>query len=221
MTHFLQKKRMLNNASSWRLQTLSLLGVLFLAAPASAAVQVEIKTTAGTLTASINTEAAPVTACNFLRYVRTGAYDGGEFFRTVRSDAPVPGLNQVPIDVVQARAAAGVEHDQFGPIPLERTSSTGLSHRAGALSMARLAPDSATSSFFIVTQDSLELDFGGKRYADGQGFAVFGQVLDGLPILRRIQLGEAEQEQLKSPVVIEQVMLSPQETSKALAACGE
>jgi len=212
MSCFLQQTRCV-----WR--ALLLIG-LFVVLPASAQVQVEIKTSMGTLTASINTDAAPVTACNFLRYVRAGAYNGGEFFRTVRSDAPVPGLNPVPIDVVQARASKGVEHNQFGQIALERTSMTGLSHRAGALSMARLAPDSAASSFFIVIQDSLELDYGGKRYADGQGFAVFGQVLDGLPVLRRIQLGEAEQEQLKSPVVIEQVILSPQEAAKALAACG-
>jgi len=46
-------------------------------------------------------------------------------------------------------------------------------------SMARLAPGSATSSFFIIIQDSPELDFGGKRYPAGQGVAVFGQVLDG------------------------------------------
>jgi len=188
--------------------------------PAAAAVQVEIKTQDGIVTAEINTEAAPVTACNFLRYVRAGAYDGGEFFRTVRSDAPVPGLNQVPIDVVQARAKQGVAHDQYGPITLERTTKTGLSHRAGALSMARLAPDSATSSFFIVTQDSLELDFAGKRYSDGQGFAVFGQVRDGLPVLRQAQLGEAEQEQLQTPLVIEHVILIPAEDAKALAACG-
>jgi len=194
---------------------------LWTALSASAAVQVEIKTSAGAISAQIDTEAAPVSACNFLRYVRAGAYDGGDFFRTVRSDAPVPGLNQVPIDVVQARARDGVEHNQFGPIPLERTSVSGLSHRAGALSMARLSADSATSSFFIVTVDSPELDFGGKRNADGQGFAVFGQVLEGLPLLRKIQLGQAEQEQLKSPLVIERISLKPEEAAKARTACGE
>jgi len=213
MIEFFQQKR--------RVWQAALLGGLVTVLPASAEVRVEIKTSMGPLTASINTEAAPVTACNFLRYVQVGAYDGGDFFRTVRSDAPVPGLNPVPIDVVQARAKAGVEHNQFGQIPLERTSKTGLSHRAGAISMARFAPDSAASSFFIVTQDSLELDYAGKRYADGQGFAVFGQVMDGLPLLRRIQLGEAEKEQLKSPVVIEKVILSAQEAAKALAACGK
>jgi len=203
-----------------RMQRAALWAGLTAGLPAMAAVQVEIKTTDGTITAEINTEAAPVSACNFLRYARAGAYDDGEFFRTVRSDAPVPGLNQVPIDVVQARAKQGVAHDQYGPIALERTNKTGLSHRAGALSMARLAPDSATSSFFIVTQDSLELDFAGKRNADGQGFAVFGQVLDGLPVLRRAQLGEAEQEQLKTPLVIEHIILTPAQDAKALAACG-
>jgi len=216
MMHFCQR----NNTVNRSIRSAALLATLFVL-PATASVQVEIKTAEGTMTAQIETEAAPITACNFLRYVQAGAYEGGEFFRTVRSDAPVPGLNQVPIDVVQARASAGVMHNQFGQIALERTSVTGLSHRAGALSMARLDPDSATSSFFIVTQDSPELDFGGKRYADGQGFAVFGQLVEGLPLLRQIQLGEAEQEQLTTPVLIEQVTLAPEEAAKAVAACGQ
>ena len=71
-------------------------------------------------------------------------------------------------------------------IPLERTSVTGLKHVDGALSMARGGADTATSSFFICIGDQPELDFGGKRNADGQGFAVFGRVIAGMDVVKRI-----------------------------------
>jgi peptidyl-prolyl cis-trans isomerase A (cyclophilin A) len=71
--------------------------------------------------------------------------------------------------------------------------------------MARGGPDSATSSFFIVTQDTPALDFGGGRNADGQGFAAFGRVTAGLDIARAIQASPAEAEQLKPPVKITSV----------------
>ena len=75
----------------------------------------------------------------------------------------------------------------FPAIPLERTSVTGLKHVNGALSMARSGPDSATSSFSIMIGDQPELDFGGKRNADGQGFAVFGKVVGGMDVVKKIQ----------------------------------
>ena len=63
----------------------------------------------------------------------------------------------------------------FPPIPLERTSVTGLKHVAGTVSMARgTAADTATSDFFILLDDQPSLDFGGKRFDDGQGAAAFG-----------------------------------------------
>ena len=64
---------------------------------------------------------------------------------------------------------------------------TGLRHRDGTLSMARSDPDSATSEFFICINDQPSLDFGGKRNPDGQGFAAFGRVIEGMDIVRKIQ----------------------------------
>ena len=93
--------------------------------------------------------------------------------------------------MVQAGAAGGEEFDAYGPIPLERTSVTGLHHTAGAISMARDGPNTATSSFFIVVKDSLSLDYGGHRNPDGQGFAAFGHVVSGMGALRKIQMGAA------------------------------
>jgi peptidyl-prolyl cis-trans isomerase A (cyclophilin A) len=57
----------------------------------------------------------------------------------------------------------------------------------GALSMARSGPDTARASFSIVIGDQPEMDFGGKRNADGQGFAVFGRVVEGMDVVKKIQ----------------------------------
>src|SRR4029450_6114939 len=76
---------------------------------------------------------------------------------------------------------------QFPPVPLERTSVTGLKHVDGVVSMARSGPDTATGSFSIVIGDQPERDFGGKRNPDGQGFAVFGRVVSGMDVVKKIQ----------------------------------
>ncbi|WP_414902194.1 peptidylprolyl isomerase [Sphingomonas flavalba] len=167
------------------------------------AVPIRIETDRGVIDAALALAAAPITVCNALRYIVGGHYDGGRFFRTVRSDrndgtAP-------PIDVIQLEARAGEEHDAFGPIPLERTSVTGLRHRAGALSMARWGPDTATSSFSIVTRPSPSMDFAGPRNRDGQGFAVFGHVTRGMDVVRAIHRAEADGERLRPPVRIARI----------------
>ena len=79
---------------------------------------------------------------------------------------------------------------------------TGLKHVDGAISMARAKPGSATSSFFICVNDQPELDFGGKRNPDGQGFAAFGRVVKGMDVVRAIQALPAQGQQLAPPVKI-------------------
>lgn len=144
---------------------------------------VAISTAYGTIEVALEAARAPKTTANFLRYVDTGAYQGGGFHRTVRLDNQ-PG-NPVKIEVIQGGSLR--EDRDFPPIALERTRDTGLSHEDGAISMARAAPDSATSDFFICVGRQKELDFAGKRNPDGQGFAVFGKVVKGMDIVRRIQ----------------------------------
>ena len=83
-----------------------------------------------------------------------------------------------------------------------------MSHVSGTISMARDGPDTATSSFFIVTQDTPSLDYGGGRNPDGQGFAAFGRVIEGLDVARLIQMSPADdQEQLTPPVMIQSARL--------------
>lgn len=154
----------------------------------------------GPITLELDHVHAPVTACNFMRYASLGLYTGGRFFRSV----------QGPIHVVQAETIHGSDDPGLGPIPLERTRDTGLGHVAGAISMARDGPDTATSSFFVVTHDSPSLDFGGGRNPDGQGFAVFGRVIDGFSLFHVMQAQPAVDEQIQPPVTMLSVtMLDP------------
>src|SRR5262249_12273142 len=107
----------------------------------------------------------------------------------------------VKIDVIQSRPGRGAGPG-YPPIELERTSVTGLRHRDGTLSMARSGPNTATNQIFICVGDQPELDFGGKRNADGQGFAAFGHVTQGMDVVRKIQNGPANGETLITPVTI-------------------
>jgi peptidyl-prolyl cis-trans isomerase A (cyclophilin A) len=146
-------------------------------------VVVVFETTAGKFEVAVDATRAPITAANFLKYVDAGAYDNGFFHRTVRPETE--SRTDYPIQVVQASAAKGFAG--FGTIPLERTTVTGIKHLAGTLSMARGSADSATSDFFVCITDTPELDFGGRRNADGQGFGAFGQVISGMEVVRKIQ----------------------------------
>jgi len=71
--------------------------------------------------------------------------------------------------------------------------------------MARDGPDTAKDEFFICVGDQPELDFGGKRNPDGQGFAAFGRVVRGMDVVGRIQEAPANGETLRPPVKIQRV----------------
>ncbi|MGZ5499056.1 MAG: peptidylprolyl isomerase, partial [Candidatus Aminicenantales bacterium] len=94
------------------------------------------------------------------------------------------------------------ETKEFPPIAHETTARTGLRHVDGAISMARDKPGTAASSFFICINAQPELDFGGRRNPDGQGFAAFGRVLQGMDVVRVLQALPARGQQLTPPVKI-------------------
>jgi peptidyl-prolyl cis-trans isomerase A (cyclophilin A) len=177
-----------------------MLEALVLTMMAAAPVRVEIVTEAGRIVVELDDGRAPATVANFLRYVDAGHYDGGVFHRTVMP-ANQP-RNKVKIEVVQAGVNPARQRDGFAPIALERTSKTGLRHGDGAISMARDGPDTATSDFFICIGPQPELDFGGARNPDGQGFAAFGRVVEGMDVVRRIQRSPSEAQKLTPPVRI-------------------
>ena len=168
--------------------------------------RVALDTSAGRIVVALDPASAPVSSCNFIGYVVFGDYDGGSFFRTVVRATNTANPN--PIDVIQAATPRGSDDASRPPIALERTRDTVLRHLAGTVSMARDGPDTATSSFFIVTQDTPSLDYGGARNPDGQGFAAFGSVIEGLDVARRIQGMQADaDEKLTPPVAIRSARL--------------
>ncbi|HEV2945823.1 MAG TPA: peptidylprolyl isomerase [Gemmataceae bacterium] len=164
------------------------------------AAQVLIHTEKGDIEVELNAAQAPATVANFLRYVDSKYYDGGRFHRTVTPDNQPD--NKVKIEVIQAGVEPDKTKKEFAPIKLERTRDTKLSHKDGTISMARDGPDTATSDFFICVGDQPELDFGGKRNPDGQGFAAFGRVTKGMEVVKKIQAAPADGQTLSPPIKI-------------------
>lgn len=80
----------------------------------------------------------------------------------------------------------GDEGARLPPIAHETTRVTGIRHTDGVISMARDGPGSATSEFFICLGANPSLDHGGARNKDGQGFAAFGKVVEGMDVVRAI-----------------------------------
>lgn len=182
--------------------------IALLALPVSCdrpATMVVIRTDLGDMTVEIYTDRAPVTAGNFLAHVERGSYANSMFYRAVRLDNQ-PG-SQVKIQVIQG----GLFHDEvldtIAPIRHEPTSETGILHTDGVISMARMEPGSASTEFFICIGDQPSLDFGGQRNPDGQGFAAFGKVVEGMDVARAIQALPDEGQYLKEPLIIHKITL--------------
>lgn len=171
-------------------------------------VLVRLETAHGEITLAVDTVHAPITAANFLKYVDGGFYNGGRFYRVTRPDnyTPTP-PNRPAMALIQGGIDPARNKEKVPAIPLERTSVTGLTHVVGVLSMARgNTADSGTSEFFILLDDQPSLDFGGRRFDDGQGAAAFGRVVSGLDVVRKIQqlgpLQEQNRQNLVTPVTI-------------------
>jgi len=176
------------------------LSLLIIACSSALAQKVKISTDIGDMIVQLEAEKAPITVGNFLKYVENDYYKGGSFYRTVRADNQPD--SPVKISVIQAGCHPWKQNFLFDPIPLERTSLTGIKHKDGTISMARDTPDSAQESFFICIDDQPELDFGGRRNPDGQGFAAFGQVVEGMDVVKKIHQSNAEGQGLIPPILI-------------------
>lgn len=158
----------------------------------------DIKTSLGNIQVELYPEKAPQTVANFLKYVDNRLYDGTTFYRVCTPENEKD--RQIKIEVIQGGDVP--EARQFAPVPMETTRQTGIHHLDGTISMARDAPNSATSSFFICINNQPELDFAGRRNPDGQGFAAFGKVSRGMEVVRKIQAQENKDQYLINPVKI-------------------
>lgn len=163
-----------------------------------------IKTELGDIRIEVYPDKAPITVANFKRYIDQGEFEGAYFYRVVRMDnQPV---NPVKIEVIQGDFTG--KENYFPTIEHETTAVTGLTHKDGTVSMGRFDVGTTAAEFFICINDQPELDFGGKRNPDGQGFAAFGQVLEGMDVVREIQSGETDKQSLKKRIKI--IEISPQ-----------
>ncbi|PJK11264.1 peptidylprolyl isomerase [Lysobacteraceae bacterium NML08-0793] len=155
-------------------------------------VQLVVETSEGAMLWVVYPGKAPITAGNFLRLVDAKAYNDASFYRTVRPDND---RNPATINVIQGGLSrpdvADGKSSPFPPIAHETTDQTGLRHIDGALSMARLEPGTAQAEFFVSIGENPVLDTGGARNPDKQGFAVFGQVLEGMDVVRKIHASSA------------------------------
>lgn len=162
-----------------------------------------IRTVYGDIYARLDLKKAPVTSSNFLRYVDASLFDSTCFYRVVRSDNQ-PG-DSIMIEVIQGGRYED-EESLFPAIVHETTEITGLRHRDGTISMARSVPGTATSEFFICVGDQPELDFGGRRNPDRQGFAAFGEIIRGMDVVKRIHSINAPDQYLEEPVLIMEII---------------
>lgn len=143
-------------------------------------VRVAFDTSAGRIVIALDHVRAPLTTANFLRYVDSGKFNGESFYRAMPY-GDEGGLVQGGITSDAAKLGKPVEH--------EATSKTGLKHVAGSVSMAHLGAGTAQADFFILTTDIPALDAEGSE----PGFAVFGRVVEGMDVVKRIQSSPVSQ----------------------------
>lgn len=141
-------------------------------------VYVELMTDAGRMVVGLETERAPITTANFLRYVDSKRMNGFHFYRATRNWGPT---NQI----VQA-GNRGDARLNYPAVAHEATTQTGLTHCKGALSMARLNPGDATTDFFLLLKAIPGFDADPSRSGDNAGFAVFGELVEGEAVARAI-----------------------------------
>jgi peptidyl-prolyl cis-trans isomerase A (cyclophilin A) len=156
--------------------------LLPVAAAAQATTSVVIETELGNIVVALETERAPVTAANFLRYADEKRFDGTVFYRVMKLD-----WGEQPSGLVQA----GTQWDPeriLPPIAHEPTNVTGVKHVAGAISMARGEPGTANGDFSITLSELTGLD-ADPRAEDPElhaGYAAFGRVVEGMDVVRAI-----------------------------------
>ena len=147
-------------------------------------------------------EKAPKTVAAFLSYVDSGYFKKGSFYRVLKEeDQP---SNSFKSNLIQGGIWQTQYKKQTGlpGIPHETTKQTGVLHKNGAISLARTAPGTANTEFFIVIGDQPAYDYGGSANPDGQGFAAFGKVIKGMDVVKQIHEQPDNQTSFTPPLAI-------------------
>ena len=206
MLMFMSFNKFFNSRAATFLSAVSLLLASIGVATANSGdkVMVEMHTSKGLITLELDAEKAPVTVANFIEYVKSGHFDGTIFHRVI------PGF------VIQGGGLESGMKEKPTQAPIENEADNGLKNVTGSICMARTNdPHSATSQFFINLKDNQFLDHSEKS-PQGWGYAVFGQVTDGMDVVEAIaavQTGNAggHQDVPVEDIVVEKVTITDQE----------
>jgi len=159
----------------------------------AASVSVLVKTSQGEITLALDPDKAPQTVQNFLRYVDEGFYDGTVFHRVI------PGF-MIQGGGLTPQLVKKPTHE-----PVENEAKNGLKNLRGSIAMARTSdPHSATAQFFINHRDNSNLDY---PSFDGWGYAVFGQVTEGMDVVDAIAAVATTRKAGRSDVPVETVTI--------------
>lgn len=161
-----------------------------------------IQTQAGDIEVELYPRQAPRTAGAFLSYVDSGFYKNGSFYRVLNEDNQVTGADKSQLiqgGIWKTNHARAVS---LPGVPHETTRQTGLLHKDGVISLARQAPGTATTEFFICVGDQPGFDFGGDNNPDGQGYAAFGKVVKGMDVVRTIYARPENNQSFDPPIAI-------------------
>jgi peptidyl-prolyl cis-trans isomerase A (cyclophilin A) len=161
-----------------------------------------IKTKFGNIKVELYPQQAPLTVSAFLRNVDSGYFKDCSFYRVLRNDNQVTGALHSLLVQGGVWQANPDSKSKFKPIPHEPTNKTGILHKRGIISMARNEPGTATSEFFICVEDEPGFDYGGANNNDGEGYAAFGKVVEGMGIVERIHLQPEDDQRFTPPVAI-------------------
>jgi peptidyl-prolyl cis-trans isomerase A (cyclophilin A) len=141
------------------------------------------------------------TSANFLKYVDGCFYTSGRFHRATRTDNYIVDLPNRPLlECIQAGINPDRRSQGFPPIALERTGVTGLQHIIGTVSMARVRSGHGHLGLLHPVERSAVARLGGKRFDDGEGEAVFGRVVAGMPVVQHIRRRPTNGQSLSPPV---------------------
>ena len=136
---------------------------------------VQIETSSGEILLELDRDKAPVSVDNFIAYANAGHYNGTIFHRVIKGFM-IQGGGLTP----------NMEEKPTGT-PIVNEATNKQKNKVGTVAMARTAEiDSATAQFFINTEDNKFLDHGGLK-PEMYGYAVFGQVVDGMDVVYTIE----------------------------------
>jgi peptidyl-prolyl cis-trans isomerase A (cyclophilin A) len=161
-----------------------------------------IRTQAGDIEVELYPRQAPRTAGAFLSYVDSGFYKNCSFYRVLNKDNQVMGAGFSQLiqgGIWKTNHARAVS---LPGVPHETTQLTHILHADGVISLARMAPGTATTEFFICLGDQPGFDYGGDNNPDGQGYAAFGKVVKGMDVVRAIYAMPENDQSFTPPVAI-------------------